>query len=198
MLACTCRFGVDEKSSLRQKKQGQANDGERWIDRSERVCPFPRIDQAPSLCQRYAGGTGMNPMRCIAIGCISSLLPIKRFLSPIWKSNRLPNPTQSEGEGVAVARRPMTNAADPSSQVPPTLDQRSSPLLLSDRPTIHISPRGRERWIALPQQSYAALVWWWSLLEGWLERVAQSQIDHAVLLFSAPEDWNRRFFDRRI
>ena len=32
-------------------------------------------------------------------------------------------------------------------------------LHLSDHPSIHISPHGRERWIALPQQSYAAFVW---------------------------------------
>ena len=59
-----CRFGVDGETP--SDRRNEANDGERWIDRSKGVCHFPSIDQAPNLCRKDTreAQAYLSPMHC--------------------------------------------------------------------------------------------------------------------------------------
>ena len=142
MRACNVDL-MSMKKLLLQKKQKQAgpmmsSDGliDRSIDRSKRVCPVPRAG-----ARRTGKIRGHMPACNVwPAGPYDLLLSPSRGFSPIWKSNRLPQiRPRKRKRRVVVARRrwPITNAANPSSHLPPTFDQVFIALLLSDLPSIH-------------------------------------------------------------
>ena len=111
MLACTCRFGVDENTPSDRRNKARpmmASDG--LIDRKE-CAPYvyPSIDQAPNLCRKDTReAQAYTCLQCIASGCIGSLLPIERFLSNLEKqSPPKSDPERKRRSCGRAARRPM-------------------------------------------------------------------------------------------